>query len=248
MDEKNARIMDLLNKGWSYSQIQEELQVSSKTIAAARKAHYLIMESNTDVLSSETFQLQPKPPPEQNDNQFKPNLIKQNIQKNTKMNTENDDYYEEDDEITSKLELEKYRLKLAHELEMEKLQAAREDKEREYNIRELELKRDNKKAEEDKRMVLFRIKKVIDSCEDAEYSFEEAENLLEEARKVLSESEQYCFINQITFQGSISQMLLNKIISTLIDFLDEMDEDDSADLEFDSAFRRQVSRANFQTF
>jgi hypothetical protein len=43
-------------------------------------------------------------------------------------------------------------------------------------------------------------------------------------------------------------MLLKKVISILEAFLDEMDEDESADLEFDSAFRRQVGRATFHNF
>lgn len=247
MTDIDAKIIGLLKEGWSYSQIQEELQVSSKTIAAARKAHFPIMESSTGVLSGDTFQLQPQPPPILNENPFKQNQFKTINQKTKKMSTENE-YYEDDGEITSQLELEKYRLKLAHELEMEKIQVAREDKEREHNLRELEIEKEKRKGEEEKRSLLFRIKKVIDSCEDDEYSFEDAENLLEEARKVLSESEKYCFINQITFQGSVSHTLLSKVISTLTDFLDGMDEDDSDDLEFDSAFRRQVGRATFQSF
>lgn len=247
MTEIDAQIIDLLNKGWSYSQIQEELQVSSKTIAAARKAHFPITESSAGALSGGTFQLQPQSPPIITESIFKPNQIKLTNQKTKKMSTEND-FYEDDEEITSQLELEKYRLKLAHELEMEKIQVAREDKEREHNLREQEIEKDKRKGEEEKRGLLFRIKKVIDSCEDAEFSYEDAENLLEEVRKVLSESEKYCFINQITFQGSVSHTLLSKVISTLTDFLDGMDEDDSDDLEFDSAFRRQVGRATFQSF
>ena len=247
MTEIDARIIDLLNKGWSYSQIQEELQVSSKTIAAARKAYFPVVESNNGELSSDTFQFLPQPPPNLNENPLKQNQFKTTNQKIKKMSTENE-YYEDDDESTSKLELEKYRLKLAHELEMEKIQIAREDKEREHYLREQEIEKEKRKGEEEKRSLLFRIKKVIDSCEDAEYSYEDAENLLEEARKVFYESEKYCFIIQITFQGSVSHTLLSKIISTLTDFLDGMDEDESGELEFDSAFRRQVSRFDFLSF
>jgi hypothetical protein len=254
MSEIETKILDLLNKGWSYSQIQDELQVSSKTIAAARKAHFPITESNTGALSGDTFQLQPNPPPVISESPYKPKQLYRTIQKIKKMSTENE-YFEDDDEISSQLELEKYRLKLAHELQLEKLQASKEDKEREHDLKEQELsiKRDElakeqRKVADEKRDLLYRIKKVIDSCEDGEYSYEEADNLLEEARKVLSESEKYCFMNEITFQGSVSHTLLSKVIATLTDFLDGMDEDDSDDLEFDSAFRKQVSHATFQNF
>jgi len=246
MTEIDVQIIDLLNRGWSYSQIQDELQVSSKTIAAAKKAHFPIMESTTDVLSSDAPKQNLTQQQMFNDTNLKIKSTNLFNQKTKKMNTENNDY--DDDNISSKLELEKFRLKLAHELEMEKLQAAREDKEREHDLREQEIEKDKKKAEEDKRNLLYRIKILIDSCEDAEYEYEEAENLLDEARRVLTESEKYCFIHQITFQRSAIHSLLVKVISTLTDFLDGIDEDDSDDLEFDSAFRRQVGRTTFQSF
>jgi hypothetical protein len=41
---------------------------------------------------------------------------------------------------------------------------------------------------------------------------------------------------------------LKKVISTLTDFLDEMDEDESGDLEFDGAFRKMAGRATFHNF
>lgn len=247
MIETDAQIIDLLNKGWSYSQIQDELQVSSKTIAAARKAHFPITESNTGALSRDTFQLQQKPPPYTKAYSPNKSLNQLTYKKHKTMSTENDNY-EDDEEITSQLELEKYRLKLAHELEMEKIQAGREEKEREHLLRERELELVKKNAEEEKRNILFRIKKVVESCEDGEFRYEEVEIILEEAQKVLSESENYCFIHQITFQGSVSHSLLTKAISMLTDLMGKMEEDETYDLKFESAFRRQVSRATFQTF
>ncbi len=243
----NAKIITLLNKGWSYSQIQDELQVSSKTIAAAKKAHFPITESSIDVLSGDTFQINPQPPPTAEENIIKQNHNKPIKQRTIKMSTDSE-YYNEDDEITSKLELEKYRLTLSHELEMEKIQVASQEREREYKLREMEIEHGKKKAEEEKRELLFKIKKIIDACEDAEYNYEEAETLLENTRKVLYESEKYCFINQITFQGSVSHTLLAKVINSLTDFMDGMDEDESGNLEFDNTFRRLVNRTTFQSF
>ena len=247
MTDIESQIVNLLNKGWSYSQIQDELQVSSKTIAATRKAHFPFTESCNDALSNTAFQKQLKPQPFTNIAKSNTNPQKINLKTVKTMSNEND-YNNDGIELSSQLELEKYRIKLAHELEMEKLKATREDKIREHDLREREIEREERKPEEEKRNLLYRIKKVVESCEDGEYSYDEADDLLEEARKVLSESEQYCFIHQITFQGSVSQTLLSKVIATLTEFLDGMDEDDSDELKFDSAFRRQVSRATFQTF
>jgi len=263
MTETEKQIIALLQQGLSYSQIQEKLQVSSKTVAAAKKAHFPTSESSTDVLSRHTFPLQPNPPPLINISNTLESKVKKeqnshltNPQKHKTMNTEDEYYDDEDDVSASKLELEKYRLKLNHELELQKLQVAREEKEREYELREqeIQLKREevelaNRKAEDEKRSLLFRIKKVAESSEDGEYSNEDVEILLDEARKVLSESEHYCHIHEITFRNSVIHSLLLKIISTLQDFLDNYDEDnDTEELEFDNAFRRLVKRSSFNSF
>lgn len=263
MSETEKQIVTLLKQGLSYSQIQERLQVSSKTVAAAKKAHFPVSESNIDVLSRHTFPLQPNPPPMVDTSIILNPIIKKeqnnylsNPKKHKTMNTDDEYYENEDDAPVSKLELEKYRLKLNHDLELQKLQAAREDKEREYELREqeMQLKRDeidlaNRKAEDEKRSLLFRIKKAVDSCEDGEYSNEDVEIMLDEARKVLSDSEHYCHINEITFQNSVIHSILIKILSTLQDFLDNYEEDnDTEELEFDNAFRRLVKRTTFQSF
>lgn len=263
MTNTEIQIVTLLKQGLSYSQIQERLQVSSKTISAAKKAHLSTSESSIDVLYMHTNPLLPNPPPMDNTSKTPDLNIKKeqntyltNPQKHKTMNAEDEYYENEDDAPASKLELEKYRLKLNHDLELHKLQASREDKEREYELREqeMQLKRDEielakQKTEDQKRSLLFRLKKVVESCEDGEYSNEDVEIILDEARKVLSESEHYCHINEITFRDSVIQSILLKILSTLQDFLDNYDEEnDKEELEFDNAFRRLVKRANFNTF
>lgn len=254
MTEIDNQIIDLLGQGWSYNQIQQHLQVSSKTIAAVRKANFLMMESNTGKLSINTFQQYPlsSPTDKTTPGEIKP-IIKPTL-KQKKMSTDKE--YCDDDEVSvSKYEVEKMRLQLTHDLEMEKIQASKEEKEREYDLREqeMELKRkeleaSNRKVEEQKRSLLYRIKVLFESCEDGEYSFEEAEIKLNEARKVLSECDEFCFINGFTFQGTASHSILTRVISILNDFLKDMDEDDTEDLEFDASFKRQVNRATFQTF
>ena len=248
-------IILMLNSGKSYVEIQEALNVSSKTIAATKKAHFPSSESNKDALSRDSFQQYPKPPPPVSTIPIEIKPINNPIKKNTKMSTRDEYCDNEDEQSTSKYDVEKFKIKLAHELEVQKLQLAREEKEREYDLREqeMELKRDEleaakRKVEEQKRGLLFRIKKLFESCENGEYSYEDADSLLEEARKVLNDSEEYCFITGTTFQGTVSHSLLNKVISALNDFLEPMDEDDTEELEFDAAFRRQLNRATFQEF
>ena len=248
MTDNESEIIDLLGKGWSYSQIQERLQVSSKTIAATKKAYFPSMESSAEVLSVDTLQLRPEPPSAVKINSIETLTNKFTVLKNKlKMNNSND--YEEDEvEVTTELGLNILKAKLNFKIEMAKLEADREAKERADLQRDQEMALVKSTLNTDRLLLLFGIRGIIESCEDAEYSYEEAENMLEEAKKVLSESEKFCFMNSINFAGSESQLLLKKVISILKDFLDDMDDDESADLEFDSAFRRQVGRATFHNF
>lgn len=247
MTDNESEIIDLLGKGWSYSQIQEKLQVSSKTIAATKKAYFPSMESSAVVLSGDTFQLRPEPPPAVKTNPIE-TLTKRFTSLKIKNNMSRENNYDDNEVASSKQGNERYKIQLDHDLAMATLAASREEKERADNLREQEMDWERGKIVKEKLGLFYRIKKTVESCEDAEYSYEEAENMLEEAKEVLSESDKFCFMNSINFAGSESQSLLKKIISILKDFLDDMDEDESADLEFDSAFRKLAGRATFHNF
>lgn len=253
MTEIENKIITLLKKGYTYSEIQEELQVSSKTIAAAKKVFLSMPESSNSKLSNDPFQNFPARNEIVSTGNSESNLVFQTIKKTKNMSTEED--YDDEDEYTTKLEVEKYRLQLAHELELERIQVARDEKEREYDLKEkeLEIRRmevtaATTKVEEEQRSFLFRIKKLVESCEDGEYSYEEADEMLSDTRQLLSESEQFCHIHSITFQNTKSHSILLKLISILESFLEELDEDDSENLEFDNSFNRSVSRMSFTSF
>ena len=265
MNENENKILEMLQKGFSYAEIQESLQVSSKTIAAIKKAHFPLVKSAIDVLSSNTF---PElSVPESVKKQAKiiesyPNdqPIKQfpKIQKRKTMNYYDEDE-DEDDTSLSQLEVEKLKLKLAHELEMKKLETMRDDRERELDLKEqeLQLKKDelsvhSKKKEDEKRTLLFRIKKIAEACVDGEYSFDEADSLLTEAKQVLSQCDQYGFVNGVNFSVTDSHTLLTNIITTLEEFLDEFDDDDDddvvGDLEFSHSQLKLFARMKFNSF
>lgn len=263
MTQTEIEIVALLNKGYSYSQIQEILQVSSKTIASTKKAHFPSRESSNDALSVDAFQLNPNPPPNKESsitnisNNKQPHNHLSTLKTNKPMNEDYDEEEDEDDDDSlSPQALKKYKMQLDHELELEKLRTTHEEKSREQSIREMEIqmKQDEidlvrKKPEDDKRNLLYRIKKVLESCEDGNYNEEEVEIMVQEARKVLSESEQYCHMNGITFQGSDSQNMLNKALFAMDEFLEYYEEkNEEEELLFDSAFLRLVKRATFQAF
>ena len=263
MHENEVRILEMLQEGFSYAKIQESLQVSSKTIAAIKKAHFPIAKSAINVLSNDTFHTLSNPEPVKRQAPIidsypyqQPNNHFSNTQKRKTMN-----HYDEDEEDTplSQLEVAKLKLELAHELEMKKLETMREERERELDLKEqeLQLKKDelsihSNKKEDEKRTLLFRIKKIAEACVDGEYSFDEADSLLTEAKQVLSQCDQYCFVNGINFSVTDSHTLLTNIITTLEEFLDGFDDDDDedvvGDLEFGHSHLKLFARMKFNSF
>lgn len=263
MTNTEAQIIEMLKEGMSYSTIQEELRVSSKTISATKKAFMERENSSNDRLSSAFLQHEPDPPPrtgnwesinsfQQNSTNYQPPKTKK-IMSNYNADVDDDDY--EDEEQVTKLSLEKLRLQLEHEREMQKLEAVNEKEDREYRLkeREIQLKRDEfeavqeKKAEE-MRSLLFRLKKLTQQCEDGEYTYDEVETMYDVAEVLLTDCEKYCFINQIRFDETESHTMLSMIISTFDEFLDSTDEEDSNDLEFDESLEEMIGKATFRKF
>jgi len=263
MTETQARIIEMLNEGMSYSTIQEELSVSSKTISATRKAFLESENSSKDGLSSTFLDQNPDPPPQpvqwennntmrEINNNFKTQKPKQ-IMTNYNENFDNEEY--DDNEPVSKLSLDKYRLQLEHEREMAKLEAlsVKEEREQCHKDEELQLKRAElaliqQKKNEEMRSLLFRLKKLTDQCEDGEYDYEEVESMNDEAEKLLSDIEKYCFVNELTFEGTESQKMLSMILTTFSEFLESTDDDESNDLEFEESLEEMISKTNFRKF
>jgi hypothetical protein len=265
MTEIQAQIIEMLRQGNSYSTIQEELCVSSKTISATKKAFMGGENSSNDRLSSTFLQHDPDPPPrtgnwktidssQQNLNNYQPKKTQKNMS-NYNSVIDDDDYIDKEDEPVTKLSLEKLRLQLEHEREMQKLEAISDKEDREYRLREkeIQLNRDQfdavqRQKSDEMRALLFRIKKLTEQCEDGEYSYEDVDSMHDDATELLSDCEKYCFINEIKFEESEYQTILSSIISTFEEFLDSTDEDDSNDLEFDEDLEESISKVNFRKF
>jgi len=254
MTSTEIQIIDLLKQGLSYAQIQEKLQVSSKTIAAIKKAYYILSEDSNYVQNIDTFpqSLNPTTSEDQNSLDASTNTITtaENSTSNKKTNP-----MTTDDKLSTTLEIEKYRIRLAHDLELEKLKITKEENDRAHSLREeeLEIRRyevinNTNKSISGKQTLLSRIKEIAGSCGDNVFSFDAASMFLQKTWNLLSDCEQYCHANGITFHGNVSHTLLTTLIKILNDFLEDLEEDESDDLEFDSAFRRLLSRATFQSF
>jgi hypothetical protein len=266
MDEKQIQILRLLQKGYTYTQIQEALRVSPKVISAVKKAHFPSGKCSNDNTSGTSVQdfpdtsvtiddkdapALPEPP------QYITNPTHEPKKPKT-MSYNHDNYDDEDDDIlASKLEVEKIKIQLAHDLEMEKHRIQSEEKERELDLKERELELKNQQIaqtdrlkEEEKANLLFKVKTFTGKCTDSELSLEEAEEMLAEAKALQIECERYCFVNNINFQGRDTHMLLSAIIKDLNEFIDEFDEEewDTMDIEFDPVIPKTLVRMKFNNF
>jgi predicted RNase H-like nuclease (RuvC/YqgF family) len=263
MTDIQDQIIEMLKQGVSYSTIQEELKVSSKTISAAKKSFLESRKSRTNVLSGTSlnhFPVYPEKP--ENDfpesMQSEPAHYSNHLKPRKTMSNYNQNVYDndfEENELGAKISVEKLRLKLEHEREMRKLAALNEKESREFALREreIQIQRDKiealqKQKDEEMRTLLFRIKQLTQRVQDGEYMYEEIEAFLDDTRKLSNDCEKFCFVNQIDFNGTDSHKMLSIIAENLNDFLENTDEDESNDLEFDEELDRMIGRATFRDF
>lgn len=263
MTDIQDQIIEMLKQGVSYSTIQEELKVSSKTISAVKKTFLESRNSRNTVLSSTSLNHFPDYPekpekdfpesmqsePVHHFNHLKPRKTMSNYNQNV-----NDTDFEES-ELGAKISVEKLRLKLEHEREMRKIAILNEKESREFALREKEIQVQQEQVEalqkqkdEEKRTLLFRIKQLTQRVQDDEYMYEEIEAFLDDTRKLSNDCEKFCFVNQIDFNGTDSQKMLSIIAENLNDFLENTDEEESNDLEFDEELDMLINSATFRDF
>jgi hypothetical protein len=257
MTNTEARILNRLKAGLSYAQIQEELNVSSKTIAAVKKEYLPAMESNNDVLSdTSASQLSNYFPPEESRNAITENKFPNNnyTQTDRKMATEKN-FPESEKVVIAKFELEEHRLDLEHEREMTRLKAEIENQQREADFREKELSLkqyaialEKHKKDEEFRTLLFRLKRLCDECETDEYSYSEVNDMLDKAIELEDELKKYAFINNITYADSESQNLLDYIIDLLSTAVDDDDEGDTVEIKCSDSFIKLRDKHDFDYF
>lgn len=259
MTQIEIQIVDLLKQGFKYAQIQERLNVSSKTIAATKKAYFSFGESNTNFPDKETFQSRSDSLSADNasNNTDSAEKIEENnlfALKNQNIMNPNDGSFENSTNNTN-LELEKYKLQLSYEFEVKKFNAEREDKKRELDLLEqqLQLKRTEinsfKKIDPEIQLLISQTKKIVYSCQDRAYTFFEINYLLNDLEKALKDCEEYCTTYNIEFRDSECQTILKKIESNLAEFINTFKPDKNGEMEytFDYAFWQLKEGMTYQS-
>jgi len=160
-----------------------------------------------------------------------------------------DEIFEDDDlDLSDKAQLEKIRLKLAHDIAMKKLE--REDEELSLRKRELRIKEevafsDRRKIEKQGKTLIFRFRKLAEKAEEGEWTYGNIDVMSAKATDLKEEIEKYCFENDIETENLSILVILEKIESEFENLQDDdSDDDDTINVEFDEDVLEMVERAN----
>lgn len=228
MTQIEKQIVEFLKQGLSYKQIQGSLHVSAKTIASVKRTHFPSTNSNANVpyrdpSVSGANSLSIERVGEINNFVKKTNEIDEftpSKQRDQKSDMDNKDEKEAD----FKNETLNSRIKLHAEFDISRIIAESEARKLEL----LELKQEFslmkeeissfKNAESEKQIIIDRTKKVVDFCDDKEYSYEEIDNLWTEVNITFNDCEEYCKKHNINPFNSECYSILHRLVINIPDY------------------------------
>lgn len=253
-DEKEAKIIELLNEGKSYTFIQDKLQVSPSKISTIKRKFFIVNCENSatdsttsSIGTSESGSSENSANMDENfDFNPKINKIDSNkIQKNENFNNnkfKNPTIMENTNDPNSfsyNLELEKLKLEQNHVLELKKLELQQEElelKNGELNIKRSLMNNESKKIERQSKTLIFQFRKLMAKYQNGKWIY----NQICEQRNALialqEQIEEFCFQEDIDTENLIVLMTLNKTIENFKEYaaeIFEIDEDECDECEKD---------------
>ncbi|MEI6348873.1 MAG: hypothetical protein WCP69_13075 [Bacteroidota bacterium] len=253
-NEKEEKIIALLNEGKSYTFIQDKLQVSPSKISAIKRKFFIVNCENsaTDSTTSsidtsesgssensanmdDNFDFNPKIKKiDSNNNQKNQNFNNNKFKKPTIMENTNDP-----NSFSYNLELEKLRLEKNHVLELKKLELQQEElelKNGELNIKRSLMNNESKKIERQSKTLIFQFRKLMAKYQNGKWKYSQ---ICEQSNALIALQEQiqeFCFQEDIDTDNLIVLMTLNKTIENFKEYaaeIFEIDEDDCDECDKD---------------
>jgi hypothetical protein len=253
-NEKEEKIIALLNEGKSYTFIQDKLQVSPSKISAIKRKFFIVNCENsaTDSTTSsidtsesgssensanmdDNFDFNPKNNKiDSNNNQKNENFNNNKFKNPTIMENTNDP-----NSFSYNLELEKLKLEQNHVIELKKLELQQEElelKNGELNIKRSLMNNESKKIERQSKTLIFQFRKLMAKYQNGKWIY----NQICEQRNALialqEQIEEFCFQEDIDTENLIVLMTLNKTIENFEEYateIFEIDEDECDECEKD---------------
>jgi hypothetical protein len=261
MTDKEQQILLLLEQGKSYSYIQQTLQVSPSKVAWVKKNLYSgssasenqLNTTTEDAINSTTGATTGSNGSSKKANQESEN-DRNSIYKPKNLFTMTN-YYENDEEEldeNEKVSLEKYRLQLAHQLELKKLE--NQEREIELKKKDLEIKSEmafseKRKTEKQEKNLLHQYRKLAKRIEEREWTYGDIYDVYSIAYDLKEDIEKFSVENDIETEGLSILVDLDKIITIFDDLYDGDEYDESTvDLEFDKDILEIAEYADNVTF
>jgi len=263
MEEK---ILKMLNDGMSYSTIQETLGVSSKTVAKVKKQYFPSESTEDLALALSDDENERGKHTELTPEQETGKQKQVKTQNQSNMESETSAYADWHYRTDEELELEKLKINRQYDLELAKIEREKLQDTRAHSFKEEELRlekqridqaqermamdaRQNeqqmdaqrqaskqKRDEETKHSILKQFHRLVENCQEGEWSDSEAEDYnqrLNDLRQVmykisLSDDSTLVFLTEIR--------VLDHIIAFFEQIIEDWDEDEIQDIEFDEEF------------
>lgn len=265
MTEKEKKIVELLQAGKSYTDIQKLLEVSPSKISQVKKEYCTTETDDSDSMDATTFATGSS---NDFDNSSSDNSINKGLSPKETLGFRNKEHPDNNMDFelkyADKIELEKMKLNLAQEVELKKLEIA--SAEQELRWRELSLKErsaeayekalkeqlnekarameaqrekeENERAEKRANILLSRFRKHIDKLEDGEWSKADLYEYLDKTVELKEKIETFCDEFDIVTKGLRMLEILETIeeqFETDLD-ADEHDDDYVFDLRFEALY------------
>jgi hypothetical protein len=198
-ENRQAEILKLLNEGVSYSTIQENLGVSSKTISKVKKDNFPLESSDgklsrpsEQALRGENHLYFHSDEGIGKQNQYK-NSDKNDIMESNPMNNHLSESRSE-----AEIDLEMYKARLQYDLEMAKMQHQRQIEERNDSLKKAELQVENQRLELEREKNASAIKRVELQIEHDKFELEQNRKAEVRQAELKFEHERFIYEKQKT--------------------------------------------------
>lgn len=221
---KDNKIIELLNKGKSYSYIQEMLQVSPSKIAIIKKKLSNNHNSSSENSSDEIFDSSSE------NNSFSSEKLNNNIiydRKNDNEESKNSKNQKNINMENQNFEIMKYKLDLQQQLELKKIELQQESFELQKNEMQYNqqiIKIENLKKEKQEKILLFRFRKLMQKVTKGNWTYLKIFEQISNIRLLREEIEEFCFLEDMEIENLKVGQIIDKTIDFFENYLKEITE------------------------
>lgn len=237
-NEKDTKIIELLNAGKSYTAIQEILQVSPSKISAVKRSYLPENSENSTPSSATSSESSSKSSSEDSSTIFNENAIfNGKINKKEPNNAQTDNKNNNNNSIINKImenlnipnyfnsELEQLKQNQAHEIELKKIELQREvleQQNRESYLQKSRIDIEAKKIERQAKSLIYQFRKIMKKYQNGRWSYQLLCDHRKELVELLDQIEEFCFKESMDTENLTILNILNRTIQEFKSYAEEI--------------------------